>query len=150
MKKSLTPKTALLSAVYVILLLVFITLLNIGLAWLFNNVIFDILNWFNKKGLFLKLILLCLGGVSLFYLILQLFSFIPIMLGILAGTFFPFNIFTVVSGAIISISNAIWLTIELWKIPSDYSFWIVIELLILTGFIFSINWAFIPQPKNDN
>jgi len=81
MSNTLTPKIALLSALYLITAVVLIFLLDLGLEWLLNNVIFSVLDWFNRLTLFFKILLLLLGGGSLFWALLEMTGRISTLLG---------------------------------------------------------------------
>jgi len=112
-------------------------LMNIGLYYFLDNVVFGILNWYNSQSLFLKIILL-FGAGSLFTVFLSITQRLSTLLGGLIFNKLPFNWFTMVSTFIIAIGNAIWNIYKLWQIPTHYDFWIVIELLTLSGFIWSL------------
>lgn len=147
MTNSLTPKIALLSAIYLIIAVVLIFLLDLGLEWLFENLIFSVLDWFNSLKLFFKIIILFFGGSSLFWALLVMTGRISTLLGGLIFNKFPQNLFTVIAPFVLAIANAIWYIIILWKIPEHYNFWIVCELILLSGFIWQLSAIVMPAKE---
>ena len=132
MSNTLTPKIALLSALYLIVAIIFIVLLDFGLEWLLENVIFSVLDWFNGLNFFWKILILFLGGGSLFWALLEMTGRISTLLGGVVFNKLPQNLFTVIAPFILAIANAVWYIILLWKIPEHYNFWIVCELILLS------------------
>jgi len=74
MRIYLTPKIALLSALYFILAVILLLILDIALAWFFNNVVFNIFDWFNRINIFWKITILFIGGWALFSYLLTFTS----------------------------------------------------------------------------
>lgn len=146
MDTQFNPKNTLLSIVYVIMLTVLLLLINAGFSWLFNNVLSDMFNWFNERSLLLKIILLVIGATIIVKLVLSLLTVIAASLNIFVLSKFPTNTFTEWASILLVWASAIYTTIVLWKLPDGYDFWIVIELLFLTYFIFGINFIFIKKP----
>jgi len=147
MSNTLTPKIALLSALYLIVAIIFIVILDFGLEWLLENVIFSVLDWFNRLSIFWKIFILFLGGGSLFWALLEMTGRISTLLGGLVFNKLPQNLFTVIAPFILSIANAVWYIIILWKIPEHYSFWIVVELIFLSVFIWQLSAIVMPAKE---
>lgn len=53
--------------------------------------------------------------------------------------------FAINTAVILAYANAVWNTILLWRLPTHYGVWIVIELLLLTGFVWSFCMAVVPM-----
>jgi len=147
MSNTLSPKIVLLSALYLIVAIVLILLLDLGLEWLIKNVIFSVFDWFNSLNLFVKLLILLLGGGSLFWGLLEMTGRISTLLGGLIFNKLPQNLFTVIAPFILAIANAVWYIIALWKIPEHYSFWIVCELILLSAFIWQLSAIVMPAKE---
>lgn len=147
MSNTLTPKIALLSALYLIVAIIFIVLLDFGLEWLLENVIFSVLDWFNGLSFFWKILIIFLGGGSLFWALLEMTGRISTLLGGLVFNKLPQNLFTVIAPFILAIANAVWYIIILWKIPEHYNFWIVIELIFLSVFIWQLSAIVMPAKE---
>ncbi len=147
MANYLTPRIAVLSVAYFIIAVILLLLVDIGVYYFLNDFVFTILNWFNGLNIFFKLLILFLGGLTVFIFVLQLTQRISSLIG---GTIFdrlPQNLFTIVSTFIISIANAIFNIIWLWRIPSHYDFWIVLELIILSFFLWTLSAIVMPAKE---
>lgn len=140
-----TPQSAMLSAVHVLVTIVYIFLLDMGLIWFFNNVVFSILNWFNQIGILWKICLLLFGGYALFKLLLAISTIIAAIIGRLLYKKLPDNTFTAWAALILVFANIIYILYQLWIIPAHYSFWVICELLLLSGFIIALFRAIIPM-----
>jgi hypothetical protein len=139
MPANITPKIVILSAVYFILVIVVLLLMDIGLFYFINNIVISILNWFNGLSLTIKLLILLVGGAIAFSAFLSITQRLSSLIGGLVFNVLPQNLFTVISAMILSIANTILNIIWLWKIPEHYDFWIVCELLLLTGFAWGLS-----------
>ena len=144
MSSQLTPRIALLSALYFIIAVALIFLLDLGLDWILNNAIFSILNWFNRLSLVFKILLILIGGLSLFANLLAITGKISTLFGGLIFNKLPQNWFTFIAPMLLSTANAIWYIIVLWKIPEHYNFWIVCELILLSIFIWGLSAIVLP------
>ena len=142
----LTPKIALLSALYFIIAMVLLFFVDVGLFYFINDVLINILNWFNRLTLFFKIFILVIGG-GLFFALLELVQRFTTLLGGLIFNHLPQNWFTLISTFIISICNAILGIVWLWRIPNNYTFWIVCELIVLSGFIWSFSAITMPAKE---
>lgn len=136
-------KGKLLSVLYIILLLVILDALNIGLMWVFNNLIFSVLNWFNRLNIIFKFLLLFVGGYSLFIWGLSILTWPSVILGRLSGNYFPLNLFTMLSSSLITLANAVYFIIQIWRVVKSYNFWSIIELLILSYIVLWINYSLV-------
>jgi len=147
MNKAITPKIVLLSALYLIVAIIFIVLLDFGLEWLLANVIFSVLDWFNGLSYFWEILIIFLGGSSLFWGLLEITGKLSTLLGGLFFNKLPQNNFTAIAPFILANANAIWYIIILWKIPEHYGFWIVCELIFLSVFIWQLSAIVIPAKE---
>ena len=132
-----------LSGLYVFALAGCLFLLDIGLEWFLNDVLFGLLDWFNRLGLILKILLFAVGGVGLLYLLFGVFSLAAAFINELVLQWFPVNLFTVTVSVILVLCNAVLGIIELWRMPEAFGFWIVLELLLLSYFVFHVNWMLV-------
>ncbi len=147
MSEYLTPKIALLSALYLIVALVLLFLVDVGLYYLLNNVIFKLFNWFNTLNVFWKILLLFFGGYSIFILLMNLTGRLATLLGGLLFNKLPQNYFTLIVPIVLAFANAVVCIIYLWKTPNRYTFWVICELLILSVFIWSLSAIVIPAKE---
>ncbi len=144
MPTELTPKIAMLSALYFIIAVLILFFLDVGLYYFMNYVVINILNWFNRLNFFWKIFIILCGGVSVFTLLLGLTQRISTLVGGLIFNHLPVNWFTLVSTFIISIGNAIICIVFLWKMPAHFNFWVICELLILSVFIWTLSAITMP------
>jgi len=147
MRVYLTPKIALLSALYFIMAVIILLILDFALVWLFNNIVFNIFNWFNGINIFWKITVLLIGGWALFGYLLNITSRLTTLIGGLIFDRLPHNLFTSFSTTVLSIANIVFCIVALWKVPEHYSFWIVCELLILSSFIWSLGVIILPAKE---
>ncbi|HEY8660970.1 MAG TPA: hypothetical protein VIL78_18205 [Hanamia sp.] len=149
MKNSLTPKEALLSALFAVLLIPFAVLLNIAIEWFINNVVLWVFDWFNGIGVFYKIFVLIIGGLSIFFLFLSIFKSIGGLLSYLVFDKLPENLFTIIFSSIVYLINVVLTIISLWKIVQHFDFWSVCEFVILSAFILSANTILIPWYRKE-
>jgi hypothetical protein len=95
-------KDFVLSIVHVIVTLIFLVLLNMGIAWVLNNVVFHLFEWFNHISLFWKLIILFPEGYIVVEVVMRLTSFVTAFLGMLIYAKLPINKFTTKTTVIIN------------------------------------------------
>ena len=126
------------------LAIVLLILIDIGLYFFINNVVLNVLNWFNELKIGYKILLLIIGGGSVFMLMLQIFGLISTFLGLLVFQSLPKNGFTLISTAVIAVANATWQIIIIWGVAPYFNFWIVCELLILSWFVLCLNATVVP------
>lgn len=106
-----------------------------------------VLNWFNHLSTFIKIIVLLFGGLAIYGALLGVVSRIATLLAGLIFDKLPQNWFTLISSLVLAFANGIWNLIILWSIPNKYNFWIVLELLILSGFILSLCAVVMPAKE---
>ena len=123
-------------------------LLDVGLGYFLNNIVFVILDWFNRLNIFFKIFILLVGGGVLLGMLFGLVGGVAKIISHFIFKYFPLNWFTLVSSLVLSITNTIFNIIGLWRIPESYNFWVVIELIMLSLFVWSLNSIVIG--KNDN
>lgn len=150
MKRYVSSKEILLSALYLVMVVIGFFFLNKLLLWLFNDVIFDMLNWFNRKTFWFKIIIVVLGGGLLIGAILNLTASLSFGISALVFQFFPQNNFTVICAIVLGLVNFILCVIPLWKVMPAWDFWVVCEFIILVLFTWMINFIFIPTGKLSN
>lgn len=142
--KELTPKTALLSTLYLLLVVLFAFLLNLGLGWVIDEAVIPIINWFNEKALVWKFVLFIFGGYTIFFIILNVIKLLTGWIFILVFFRLPENNFTVISSGIVYIVNLGLLVYGLWEITPPLSFWIVLEFALIAFFIASATSVLMP------
>ena len=135
------PKEALLSVLHVIATIVFLFLINLGFAWVVNHVLLGFFDWFNGISFFWKLILLFFGGFLVVELVAVLSSMVAGFLGALLYSKLPVNKFTTFVAGFLVLGGFIWTMYDVWTFPAHFSFWIVIELLVLSGFAYSLYYV---------
>jgi hypothetical protein len=138
-------KTALLSVCYVIVLFVALTVLNVTFAWCLNTFVLDILNWFNGLHWLVKALVLMFGGGLLFSITLGIYEFLVRIVAAYVFSFFPQNWFTLGALIIFSLLNIANLVYVLWSVIHHWDFWVVIEFIMLVGFVVTIHSAFFPS-----
>jgi len=144
MSNELTPKIALLSAVYIIVLLVLGLLLNLGLGWLIDECVIPLINWYNHLAIVWEVLLFIIGGYMVFQLMLGTVKMVTNVIFILVFNRLPENNFTVITSFLIYLTNLSWLTYHLWEITPKFSFLIVLEFLVLFVFIASATSVLMP------
>lgn len=134
---------------YVILITVFAIGLNVGLKWILNNWILDILNWFNGRSFIWKLVIVLLGGFIVVGMAWGILQMIGTFLGMIIFNRFPKTKFTYVFSMVLFICGSIYMIIQLWKIVFNWSGWVVIEFVILCAFIITTNYLPVNLSKKD-
>ncbi len=123
-----------------------VTLTDYALYWLLNNVVFDVINWYNHINIFWEVIIFGMGA-SLFFAMLEIigksFAFIN------AGVFywFPSNWFTLIISLLVFISNLSYSIKILWDSIPSFNFLTTIEFIVLCLLIISINYIFVNRHK---
>lgn len=141
---TITPKDAMLSALYFILVIILGFLLNIGLAWIIDNWVLPLMNWFNGLSFFWKFILFMFGGYAIFYIILNAVKLVTSLISILVFSKLPENLFTMISSTMIYLINLGWLVYGLWEITPKFGVWIFLEFILLVIFIGSATSVLMP------
>jgi hypothetical protein len=54
-----------------------------------------------------------------------------------------------VASMILAVANAIFSIVVLWKMPENYNFWIVLELILVSVFIWSLNFIVIMRSEKE-
>jgi len=141
---TITPKTALLSALYIIILLVLGLFINLGIGWILDNWVIPLINWFNHLAFVWKFLLFIFGGYAIFFIILNA---VKIVTSIITGFVFyklPENNFTIISSTIIYLVNLVWLIYGLWEMTPTFTIWIFLEFILLIFFIASATSVLMP------
>lgn len=142
-----TAKSVFLSLIYVLAVLIVLFLLNLGIENLLNHAVIPLFDWFNTKKLWFKVFLLLIGGTAVIYLVFSIANILGILLNKIILSWFPLNAFNIVASLILAIANAIYGIVILWRVPETYSFWVVIELILMSVFIWSINFIVVMREE---
>jgi hypothetical protein len=144
-------KELFLSVAYLLVALVIASLLYVFIGWFLDDVVFSVLNWFNSLNFWLKIFLFVLGIGSILRFVLDGVVFLNGLICGLINLLFPINLFTIIVGALLSVSNSILLLMQFWKAVPYWNFWFVMEFIVIASFIISMNSIFIPRKvKYDN
>jgi hypothetical protein len=141
---SITPKIALQSALYAVLLLPFAFLLNMAMEWFLNNVIISMFNWFNHLSLFWKIVVFFLGGTIVVSLVVGIFKMVGTGLSFLIFGRLPENNFTVVFSLLVFLVSCYLMISSAWQITPSFTVWIFLEFIVLVVCILSINSVLLP------
>ena len=137
-------KKILLSFAYVLVLFVMVSLTDLAFYWLLNNVIFNILDWYNSLNFFFKF-LLFIFAFGLFYSFIQILQNLLILLNASAFYWFPSNLFTLSVSILVFISNSAYCIRELWLSIPKFNFLMTLEFLLLCVFLISVNSIYIDR-----
>lgn len=135
-------KKVLLSFAYVIVLFTMVSLTDLAFYWVFNKVLFKVINWYNELNFFFKF-LLFIFAFGIFYTFIQLLEYLLILLNAAVFYWFPSNLFTLSVSILVFISNTAYSIRELWKSMPAFNFLITMEFIILCFFLISVNYIFI-------
>ncbi len=125
-----------------VIFLIILTILTDLLLFLFlNEVVLNLLNWFNRLNTFLKIIIGFFGGATLLYVILGVFQAAVVFITQPVFNKLPFTSFSASVAFLLFAANSIYVIYKLFQIVANYNFWTVIELIILSICIISINWS---------
>lgn len=143
MKEPITSKQIWLCILYTIVLIPFAILIDITLKWCFNNILSDILNWFNSLKVVFR-IFFVLAGISI---IIWIMAFIiGVAFSILITFIFkkiPANNYILVISVLAFLINSFIGIRELYLVVYTWNFWTVIEFGMLCLLIFSVNYSFL-------
>ncbi|QEC68745.1 hypothetical protein FRZ67_16060 [Panacibacter ginsenosidivorans] len=139
----MTAKNIFLSIAYVLVVLFVLSIVNFAFIYLLNGLVLDMFNWFNGQSFIIKLLVLFIGGSLLIGLMFNVFTGIAAFISEWIFNFFPKNAFTIWTSLILAVINAFYLMIKLWQTPNEFNFWVVIELIIMTLFVWSLNLALV-------
>ena len=142
---SLTTKEITLSVLYFVILLPFAVLINFGIAWMMDNVWFNLFNWFNGKSLFIKILLMVFAGGLTLGIVWNISQIIGNALSFAIFGSLPRNLFTKISSAIIYWGSIVFGIYALWQVMPSFGFWTSLEFLFLCLFIMSINSILNPK-----
>jgi hypothetical protein len=140
----ISTKIVLGSILHLVIVLMVLLLMDIGLYYFLHFVVYKIFSPFNGLNFWFKIFILFIGG---YFIFTQFLTFTQRVTSLLGGLIFNRvrrNLFTNTLTYIITIANAVYNIIWIWKSPVSYNFWIVCELLIITFFIWSLNYIVLP------
>jgi hypothetical protein len=135
----ITLKTAVLSIIYFLLVIIVLLLMDVALGYFLQYVLFKVLDWFNGISLFFKISLLFIGGTAILAILTSLFRGFATGISHIMFKFFPVNAFTSISSLTLCIINTASNIIGIWRMAPYYDFWIVVELMWLSGFVWTLN-----------
>lgn len=133
-----------LSALYFILAVVVLLLLDLGFDYMCQYAAIPFFDWFNGLKTWIKVLSLIFGGVTLVAGVLNLPTALGSLLFMYIFSKLPTNGFTLWSAIVLSWANIIWNLFIIWNYPSNFSFWVVVEMLILSAIAWSFSCAVIP------
>jgi len=142
-----TAKSVFLSLIYVLAVLIVLFLLDLGIENLLNHAVIPLFDWFNTKKIWFKVFLLLIGGTTVIYLVFSIANILGVLLNKIVLSWFPLNAFNIVASMVLAIANAIYSIVLLWKIPEHYTFWIILELILVSIFIWSINFIVVMREE---
>lgn len=132
-------KETILSFVYLLLVIVILSLINMGLWLLFDSIIFNALDWFNSLHWAIKIVSILFGAYAIFSAFLSLCNGISQVIGYLIFKWFPLNNFTTLTALILSLLNSGYNIVKLWRAAPYYGFWMVLELILLSVFVWELS-----------
>lgn len=132
-------KKTILSVLYILVLLVVLFIIDAGLVYFLNNVLFVGLNWFNKQHWAIKLVTLFFGGYAILTATMSLLTGMSRVIGYYVFKLFSVTDIIVVVAYVLAIINSICMIVMVWRVPEHYNFWVVVELLMISGFIWGLS-----------
>ncbi len=150
MKNTLSAKEIGLSVLYIILIAAFAVAINIGFSWFCNEVLFVVLNWFNHQSSFLKWIIFIFGGIGFMYILFALFQIIGLLVSRLIFGRLPINFATIIVCIIVYIVNVFLCVRQIVEVMPSWSFWVVLEFMMLCVFILTANSVLVPTKNRKN
>ena len=130
-----TNKVVVSSAMYLMLTLSLLFLIDIGLYFFIFYFVANILAWFETLGIVLRLSILMVAGGSLLMILLR---WTKSSSSLISGLIFKkmlHNPFTIISAFLLSIANAVLGIFWLWRMPERYDLWTIDGLVVLSLFI---------------
>jgi hypothetical protein len=127
-----------------ILIIPFAFALDLGITWFSYNVLFALINWFNKLSLFWKILLVFVEGFVILTLVTFIFKFVGSLLSLFIFGKLPDNLFTIIFSVVIFLVNAGFSVYFMWQVIPKFNFWTTIEFLFLIWFVVSVNTILIP------
>jgi hypothetical protein len=124
--------------VYLMVVVLVLGALDLTLLLLFDYAIFPLLDWFNGIHWVWKIILFLVGALAM---VMSLLQALQRALSLLGGKMFdnlPANGYVKRGGELLAMVNAVITLIILWRQPAHYNFWVVIELIVLSVFIWTL------------
>ena len=144
---SVTPKSVFFSVIYLCIVIGFLFLFNLALTYFLNDLVFNMLDWFNGRVWWFKILLLCFGGFTIFILIWGLFGAIASIITSFSLSFFQLNPFVLIVSMLLSYASSVYGIIGLWKAAPHIDLWVILELLLMSALIFRINTLIVTPHK---
>ena len=142
-----STKIVLGSILHLIVVLIVLLLMDIGLYYFLHFLVYKIFSPFNGLNFWLKIFILFIGG---YFIFTQFLTFTQRTTSLIGGLIFnrlKGNDFTNLLTYILAIANAVYNIIWIWRSPESYDFWIVCELLMISFFIWSLNYIVLPTKE---
>jgi hypothetical protein len=125
-----------------VVLFIMVSLTNLANYWILNNILFEVINWYNKLNIFFELLLFIIGG-SLFFSLIALFSnFLSFLNGVIFY-WFPSNILTLIISLLVFFSNTAYCIKILWSSMGNFTILSTLEFIVLCLYLISVNYIFI-------
>lgn len=147
--KNITLKEVLLSILYLFLSIILFSLLYSFTIWFINDVFYNIFDWFNKLGLFLKIIILVFGFGLFSIIVINLSMTIIAAFSYFINSIFPKNLFTKIISRILALINILSSIYYAYHTILNWTFWTIIEFIIIISFVVSINRMLIPRDYHE-
>lgn len=145
-KNNFDMKTLLLSLCYVAVLFIMVSLTDYALYWLLNNVVFNVINWYNHISIFWEVVIFVMGASIFFSMLGLIVNGLQVING-MVFYWFPSNWFTLVISLLVFISNSSYNIKILWDSIQSFNFLTTLEFIVLCLLIISINYIFVNRHK---
>jgi hypothetical protein len=142
-----SSRAAFFSLIYIALVAGILMLFNVAWAYLLDNIIFRMLDWFNRLNFILQLLIFVVGGYVLVMIVLAFFAILVSLLSRLILDWFPVIALAVNLATLIAFANGIYNTILLWRAAPKFDLWIIFELCVLTYFVVKLNVTLVIKEK---
>jgi hypothetical protein len=138
------PRNILNSITHIIVAIIVLFILDIGISSSFNFVLYNVLIPFNGLSFLMKFFLFMIFGYFFFVIFLTIMERIITLFGGLIFSRIKTNENSNLIVYILAIINAIYNIVWICRSPKSYDFWLIIELIIISTFIWSLNKIVLP------
>jgi len=141
-------KQFVLTVLWLFILLIATTVIDFMLWAAIDGFVIDVLDWFNGLRWWVKLLVFFFGGGTIVSLVLAIVDAISKSLNAVVSTYFQGKAIVILSIVIVGV-NIVLTLIELWKLFAGiWSFWKVIEFIILAVIAIALNTILLPVRSN--
>lgn len=149
-KKNISKEIA-LSFIYLIVAPLLNFFVYFSIIWFLNNIVIEMLNWFNHLNLWIQVISIIFGITIFFSIIFNLGIIFIGLINNLIWKVFPVNIFTQIIAFLLAIYNIVYIIWGFMKLVPNWNLLYTLEFLIIAFLIIVINSTLIPRkPIYDN